>query len=242
MRTLELVSLVALFALSCSSGDDTPDGAAGMSGSSGSAGTGGTGGGAGMPGSAGMATSGSGGMPGGAGMTGGAGMPGGAGMTGGAGMPGGAGMGNNGDYPPDLTMDGLIAMIEAEGYKGATWKSDRTDINTMPDEFSPHGHMRIWYNQTVRQSNAQGEGTTTAPFDSGSMVVKEMYTGTGIVGHAVMLRAGTTWFYYCLASEDGRCSSSSVAGMAQAVSSGGVGSCSCHGGGTVITQTNIPAP
>jgi hypothetical protein len=158
-------------------------------------------------------------------------------------MSGSAGMAtNNGDYPPDLTIEGIVAMIDAEAYKGATWKSDRTDINTMPDASSPHGNMRVWYNQMMRQGNAAGKGTTSMPFDSGSMVVKEIYTGTDVIGHAVMLRAGTKWFYYCLASESGRCSSSSMAGVADSVTSGGVGSCSCHGGGTVITQANIPAP
>ncbi len=225
MRTLVVVPLVALFTLGCSGDDPVPAGTGGTAGSAGATG------GAGMPGGAGMATSGSGGMPGSAGMS----------ATGG--MPGAAGMAtNNGDYPPDLSMEGLIAMIEAEDYRGPTWKSDGTAVNTMPDPISPHGNMWVWYNQAIRQSNAAGDGGIGMPFASGSMVVKEMYTGTAVIGHAVMFRAGTAWYYYCLASEDRRCSSSSLAGTAEAVTTGGVGSCGCHGGGTVITQPNIPAP
>jgi hypothetical protein len=98
--------------------------------------------------------------------------------------------------------------------------------------------VQVWFNGTLRTA----AGAMQTPRPPGSMIVKELYdAGTNLVGHAVMVRSMATtnqWIYYCVASEDGRCTMSSMANTPSY--SLGTGVCSCHGAGTVITP--IPPP
>lgn len=246
MRNFPLSSLAVFivslpFAIACSGDDDPPPGGtAGTGGTTGgSAGVGGSTAGAGAGGTAGAATggtagAGTGGATGGAGAGGATGGAGTGGATGGAGAGGGSG---TMDWPADTSQAGLEAFFDALAYKGADW------LPNMPAAAagdSLHGTTQIWYNKTLRTSYAAGKGLSSNPHDSGSMTVKEIYTGTAVTGHAAMLRQGTAWIYYCKASTAGACTASSMPNVASYAMT--VGSCSCHGAGTINSQAQIPPP
>jgi hypothetical protein len=205
-------------------------GSTGGTGGTGGAATGGTGGAGGAP---------TGGTSGAGGATGGAagsasGSSGAAGSS--AGSSGAAGGGAT-DSPSDTSQAGLEAFITAMSHRGADWRANAE----MPvGDDAPHRLNRIWYNKTLRQSKADGKGTSAMPHTPGSMVTKEIYTGADVIGYATMLRTATAWIYYCKASEAGRCATSSMPNQASYGTS--TGSCSCHGAGTIVTGNMIPAP
>jgi hypothetical protein len=261
LPSLALATLVIPAAVACG-GTETPDGVGGAGGTTGgtagvggamggtagqtSGGTAGTGGslggtggatgGAGSGGAAGSAA-GSGGAAGSAAGSGGA-AGSAAGSSGAAGSSAGSGAGGGAtDSPSDTSQAGLEAFFMAMSHRGADWRANAE----MPvGDAEPHTLNRIWYNRTLRQSSADGKGATGMPHSTGAMVVKEIYTGTGVIGHAAMLRTATAWIYYCKASEAGRCSSSSMPNQASYAMS--AGSCACHGAGTIVTGDMIPAP
>jgi hypothetical protein len=239
LSTLAISSLL----VACSGDDDDTTDNAGGRGGTGQAGTGGTGtagsgtggaaagkGGTGTGGT-GTAGSGTGGAAAGKGGTGGA-----AAGTGGAASGSGGAAGGGSDSPSDTTQAGIEAFLTAKDYRDAGWVSDVPAPRAPADELTPHGRVQVWFNGTLRS------GRTMTPRPPGSMIVKELYdAGTNVVGHAVMVRTTATtnqWIYYCVANEDGRCSSSSMANTPSY--SLGTGSCNCHGSGTVITP--IPPP
>lgn len=222
-----LSTLALLTGLAGCSGDDTDDAAGGASGSGGT-GTGGTG--TGGTGTAGTST---GGSASGNGGTGGASGSGGS-ASGNGGAGGAAAGGGASDSPSDVTQAGIEAFLAANEYRNAGWVADEPSPR---DSISPpHGRVRVWFNGTLRA------GATASPRPSGSMIVKELYdAGTNVIGRAVMLRSSATtnqWIYYCLANEDTRCSSGSMANTPSY--SIGTGACSCHGAGTVITPIPMP--
>lgn len=159
---------------------------------------------------------------------------------------GGAAAGNSGtssslDVPTDTSADGIAAFLDAESYLSATWASNETAPVPPRDSSSPHGDEVIWYNRVLRQSKADGHaGYVGDTFGSGSMAVKELYTGTTRVGRAAILHADTKWILFCTATEPGRCFAGSSAGAVNYAT--GIGSCSCHGGGTVVTAERVPPP
>jgi hypothetical protein len=247
LTLLSALSILAVSVIGGCSGDDdaAPDNSAG-SGGTGQAGKGGTGGtGTGGTGTAGSGTGGSASGSGGTGTagTGTGGSAAGKGGTGGAAAgTGGAASGSGGaagggsDSPSDTSQTGIEAFLTAKDYRDAGWVSDVPAPRAPADDFTPHGRVQVWFNGTLRR------GATQTPRPSGSMIVKELYdAGTNVIGHAVMVRSTATtnqWIFYCVASEDGRCTSSSMANTPSY--SLGTGSCSCHGSGTVITP--IPPP
>jgi hypothetical protein len=144
------------------------------------------------------------------------------------------------DYPTDTSAEGITAFLAALDHRSATWASAMT-APTEPDPMalSPHGLVQIWYNKALRVSHAAGH--TASSTDPNSMAVKELYTGTSVVGHAVMLRTtDMKWLYYCTSTEANRCYSAAPANTA--VYQTGIANCGCHGGGTLITEENIPLP
>jgi len=177
----------------------------------------------------------------GTGGTGTAGMSGTAGTSGTSGAGGGAGMTTQGtDFPADTSAEGIAAFLAALDYRTATWASSMTGpVEPDASELSPHGLVQIWYNKALRQSHAAAhEGSATDPT---SMTVKELYTGTTVVGHAAMLRtADPKWIYYCTSTEADRCYGSAPANTTVYQTS--ISNCGCHGGGTVITSELIPPP
>ena len=141
------------------------------------------------------------------------------------------------DWPADTSQAGLEAFFDALSYKGADWLPDAA---APADGGSLHATTQIWYNKTLRTSYAAGNGAATMPHQTGSMTVKEIYTGTEVTGYAAMLRMETSWIYYCKASTAGACSSSSMPDVASYSMT--VGSCNCHGAGTIVSQMRIPPP
>ena len=211
-----LSTLVLLSGLvGCSSGDDD-DGTGGTSGTGGTAqaGTGGTG------------TAGSGGSSGATAGT----------SSGGGGAGGGTAGGTATDSPSDATQAGLEAFLAAKSYRNAAWASDEAAPHAPVEATSPHGRVQVWFNGTLRTAAAAAQ----TPRPPGSMVVKELYdSGTNVVGHAVLLRSpANNWIYYCSSSEPSRCFPGAPADQPTFATT--VGSCSCHGAGTIITP--IPAP
>lgn len=211
---------------SCSGDDDASPGSGG--GQAASGGTGGSGQTTGGSSGSGQLTAGSGGQS-----TGGS-----SGHAAG-GMPASAGQAPTLDYPTDTTAEGIQAFIDAASYRTATWASGMKAPEDPPmDTLSPHGHEYIWYNHALRQSNSEGHtGTSSA---TGSMAVKEIYTGESVVGHAAMLRTDTKWIMFCLSSESDRCFAGAPANTVTYTSS--ITNCGCHGGGTIITAPQMPPP
>jgi hypothetical protein len=253
LTLLPALSILAISALlgGCSGDDDeAPDNSAGSGGTgqagkggtggTGTAGTGtggaaagkgGTGGSASGSGGTGTAGTGTGGAAAGKGGTGGA-----AAGTGGAASGSGGAAGGGSDSPSDTTQAGIEAFLSSTDYRDAGWVSDTAAPHPAVEATSPHGRVQLWFNGTLRR------GASQTPRPSGSMIVKELYdAGTNVIGHAVMVRSTATtnqWIYYCVASENGRCTMSSMANTPSY--SLGTGVCSCHGAGTVITP--IPPP
>jgi len=165
---------------------------------------------------------------------------GGAGMSGGM-TGGGAGMTSMPvtDFPTDTSAEGIAAFLAALDYRSATWASSMTTpVTPDPSALSPHGLVQIWYNKALRQSHAAGHDGAA---DATSMVVKELYTGSAVVGHAAMLRtADPKWIYYCTSTEANRCYGSAPENTA--VYQTGISNCGCHGGGTIASSESIPPP
>ena len=155
------------------------------------------------------------------------------------GMPSSAGQPPTLDYPTDTTAEGIQAFIDAANYRSATWASGMTAPEDPPmGTLSPHGHEYIWYNHTLRQSNSEGHTGTSST--TGSMVVKEIYTGGSVVGHAAMLRTDRSWILFCISSESDRCYSGAPANMVTYTTS--ITNCGCHGGGSIVTAAEMPPP
>jgi hypothetical protein len=251
LPSLALATVAIPFAVACGGTEDPPPATGGTGGTGGA--TGGTAGTTG--GTAGAATGGTAGTTGGAAGTGGvagsaAGSGGAAGSAAGSGGAAGSAAGSAGaagssagsgggasDSPSDTSQAGLEAFFTAMSHRGTDWRAN----GAMAVEGAmPHVLNQIWYNKTLRQSAADGKGSTAMPHTTGAMVVKELYTGANVVGYGAMLRTATAWIYYCKASEPGRCSSASMPNQATYATS--AGSCACHGAGTIVTGDMIPAP
>ena len=233
-HSIPMALFVSMAALVSACGDEATDDGGTNTGGSGGTSTGGTatggsaGSGAPTGGSAGSGTTGG---SGGSATGGSAGS----GTTGGSGGSGG-GTGLN-DHPTDSSQAGLEAWLAMNTYK-TTGMGFRPE-STPSAGTSVHGAVLRYFNETLINSKAAGmSGNMHA---AGSMAVKDIVTGTNVVGKAVMLKTATNWIYYCTASEDGRCFTGSVANAVTYATTGG-GSCACHGSGTINSSSAIPAP
>jgi hypothetical protein len=146
------------------------------------------------------------------------------------------------DVPADTTQAGIEAFLAALDYRTATWASVMSGpTEPAPSIGSPHGLVQIWYNKALRQSKADGHtGMQGDAHATGSMVVKELYTGSDVIGHALLLRQDSGWLYYCAANEPNRCSVSIAADKVTYTTS--ALSCACHSSGTIISTADIPPP
>jgi hypothetical protein len=156
------------------------------------------------------------------------------GGTGGAGSGGASAT----DYPTDSSQAGIEAFLAAGSYTTSTWTSETSAPREATSITSPHGRVRVWLNAVLEASHAAGEGSVGGtPLDQNSMSVKELYDDAdAIVGHAVILRTGTTsaesdTTYYCVGPA-ARCAETSPVYGAGAVDCAG-----CHGG---LVFTGIP--
>ncbi len=160
---------------------------------------------------------------------------------GGSAMGGGKATGS----APDATSDAIKAFIMAGTYKSAPWKSDVAAARAASSGVSPHGMVRVWFNDTIQTSSKAGNGAMGKPAHTeGSMVVKEMYDAGAVVGHAAMLKkagAAGEWAYYC-EGPMGRCGSGVDTTAKPYFSTGGGDTAACAGChfGTVFTPA--PAP
>jgi len=232
--SLSALSLSFLFvlpsaAIGCGGEEGTDDGSGGSAGTAaGSAGVSGSGAGtAGASGTAGSAGSaGTAGSAGSAGTAGAGGSAGSAGSAGASGSAGSAGSGSGTMFPSDMTTAGIEAFLAAQTYRGAGWQAE---TEAPRDGTSLHARVRVFFNDTLTASLEADNGPlgNGMPHTTGSMVVKELYTGDTMIGQAAMLR-GSNYVFYCKASEAGRCSTGSAADTV-------VTNCACHTNGVVIT-------
>lgn len=160
--------------------------------------------------------------------------------TGGGSGSGGTGTGGTSatDFPTDSSQTGIEAFVSAESYETSTWTSETSAPRDATSVTSPHGRVRVWLNAVLQASHAAGEGSVGGtPLDQNSMSVKELYDDAdAIVGHAVILRTGTTsaesdTTYYCVGPA-ARC-----AGTSPLYGPGAADCAGCHGG---LVFTGIP--
>jgi len=95
---------------------------------------------------------------------------------------------------PEATADAIKAFIMVGTFKATPWKSE-TDAprEPGPNSASPHGKVRVWFNDTLQTSAKAGNGSifensvppkqvAGPPQVTGSMAVKELYNGDAVVG------------------------------------------------------------
>jgi hypothetical protein len=121
-------------------------------------------------------------------------------------------------------------------YQGAGWVPESAAAREAGSG-SPHGRVRVFFNQTAIDSIAAGNGPLgtqmpRVPHTEGSMVVKEMYdAGNTVIGRAAMLRSGGAYIFHCASSAAGTCYSAYVANEI----AHGASNCACHTNGVIIT-------
>jgi hypothetical protein len=162
--------------------------------------------------------------------------------TGGAGgmATGGTAGGGAADHPTDQTQAGIEAYLMMELYKGAGWRPE-----AMPgeDTSQPHLATNRFFNETIIASKAAGNRPPSmGQHTVGSMSVKELLTGTTVIGKAATLRSDANmWIFYCKASEAGRCGTNTMPDV-PVYTTQATQSCACHGSGTNTSHDAIPAP
>jgi len=135
--------------------------------------------------------------------TGGFGMGGAGVSTGGVSTGGGSTGGVTMLATPNPTLAEIKTFIESGSYRKGPWKSETATPRAAASNASPHGTVRVWFNDALQASTKAGNGGlvgTATPHTTGSMAVKEMYVADKVVGRAVMLKkAGMfgEWAYYC---------------------------------------------
>jgi hypothetical protein len=100
----------------------------------------------------------------------------------------------------DSTQSGLQTFVASGAYKETPWIADvaapRDGTST-----SPHGRVRVWFNDTLKASQVAGNGMAMVAHTTGNISVKEHYDAADMLtGHSVMVNeegAATAWTYYC---------------------------------------------
>ncbi len=164
--------------------------------------------------------------------------------TGGASGSDGSEGGSDGSgdaLPEDGTEEGIAAFLAAKTYQA--WMSETAMPRPASDSVSPHGTVRVYFNDVLIASQKAGKGTVDVPHDPLSMTVKELYDDGGtMVGQAAMLNANEKapmpgWIYHCWGPAN-RCSTGEPDTMPDTPIHGqgfDVGCGACHGG-MVFTQ------
>ena len=149
------------------------------------------------------------------------------GATGGAPGTGGSGPDPN-EMPTDTSAAGIAAFLAAGTYQSAPWVGDAAprmsdnSVNVHSDE------LRVFFNTeavAAKTNDASAMGT---------MIVKEMYEGGALVGHAVSLKTGSgngmdDWTHYCNAPADSTICTGAVAETMPVYGVGISGCGFCHG-------------
>jgi hypothetical protein len=131
----------------------------------------------------------------------------------------------------DSTQSGLQTFVASGAYKETPWIADvaapRDGTST-----SPHGRVRVWFNDTLKASQVAGNGMAMVAHTTGSVAVKEHYDAAdALTGHSVMVKeegAATAWTYYCEdATTPANCGGESPT---YGTAADGVSCSFCHGG------------
>jgi hypothetical protein len=101
-------------------------------------------------------------------------------------------------------------FISEKTHHNNGWVSETDGPRDASSVVSPHGPVRVFFNDTLVASQKSGNGELNGtPHDEGSMTLKEFYEGDTVVGHAIYYKAaaGSTpesFVYYCEGPQ-GRC-------------------------------------
>ncbi len=87
--------------------------------------------------------------------------------------------------------------------RGPGWVAETDNPRPASSAVSPHGRVRVFFNDTLVTSLKAGHGTLTGePLARGAMAVKELYEGETLAGHAIYYKAAdgsahASSVYYC---------------------------------------------
>lgn len=139
-----------------------------------------------------------------------------AGAASGSGGASGGSSGNGGSptgsAPADESSASMASFLTAKTYASAPWVPETASPrNAGAGLGSPHGLVRVYFNDVLLQSFRAGNGQPEQPrvaHTTGSMAVKEFYDDTDtLVGAAAALKIdgpSERWAYYCTGPEE-RC-------------------------------------
>ena len=150
--------------------------------------------------------------------------------------------GNDSGPQFDTAFD-FETLVKEKTYRGAGWESETIGPREASSIVSPHGRVRVFFNDALVTSQQAGNGEFQGtPHDVESMAVKEFYEDDLLVGHAVYYKADTgrgleSFVYYCVGPE-GRCLHDEPATTFESPVYGSAHDTNCHGchGGLVFTQ------
>jgi hypothetical protein len=115
--------------------------------------------------------------------------------------------------PSDTSAAGIAAFIAAGTYQSAPWVGDAA-ARASENSVNIHGdQMRVFFNSAAVAAKTNNASTM------GTMIVKELYEGGAVVGHAVSLKTGAAngigdWTHYCNAPAGStRCTGAAEANM-----------------------------
>lgn len=119
-----------------------------------------------------------------------------------------------GAWPRDTSESGIAAYIAAGAYREAPWVAETDAPREANSGVSPHGRVRVWFNDVLADSQRAGNGEVGGtPHPEGAMTVKELYDDADtVLGVAVMLKlegAADQWVYTCDETTS-RCGSADV--------------------------------
>lgn len=126
----------------------------------------------------------------------------------------GPGAAATGAWPRDTSESGIAAYLASGAYREAPWVAETDAPRDANSGVSPHGRVRVWFNDVLVDSQRAGNGEVGGtPHPEGAMSVKELYDdGDAVLGHAVMLKrdgAADDWLYTCDETPS-RCGSSAA--------------------------------
>jgi hypothetical protein len=109
-----------------------------------------------------------------------------------------------------------------------SWTADPSPRSPQPD--SPHGTVRVFFNQTIEDALREG----SVPRPAGSVLVKEIYGGASVEGYSVMLKvregsSGNDWLFY-----------EAFGGSTSTYNVGATGCVGCHVRGRDFVRSTLP--
>jgi len=122
--------------------------------------------------------------------------------------------------------EALAQWLDSGAFR--SWTADPSP--RAPQVDSPHGTVRVFFNPAIEASLRHD----SVPRPIGSVLVKEVYSGAKVEGHAVMLKVregttGATWLFY-----------EALGGSTSTYNLGAPGCTSCHLRGRDFVRSTLP--